>query len=170
MISLFVECKVKPDLSMFQNIKPQPLVTQVIVQMHVKNLNNAHRIQGVLRNVSSSVILHSGEISLLPISHFFSFTKLTWDDEKKKDGIATARFPIVNLLESSRAKPINEVVIKIDPYLGASPPIMRFDVSQDITDEGDKLIKIDLGKTEGLDPYDNDVSIGDWEDENIDIK
>lgn len=158
-------------------IKPTPLTYEVNVVAKVKNMNNAFAISGVLKNMASSIFLATGKRGATPVSQQFMVENFTWDQGSTKNGQAAAKVFSFGRVENAALK--NTAQFDIITYSGTQVSPFLFDVTEEFLKNNENFV-IDLSL--GFPPNEdkeivlpefsgsNNVEIGDWDKEGVDVK
>lgn len=159
------------------DLKLLPLTYEVGVTAKIKNMNNAYVISSVLKNMASSVFLGTGKQGATPVSQQFMVENFKWDQGSNKNGEASAKVFSFGRADNTALK--NDIQFDILTFTGTQQNPFVFDVTQEFL-QGNQNFEINLSI--GFPPNEeetivlpeftgnNNVEIGDWNKEGVDVK
>ena len=153
------------DVTIKVNMRRLTYDTRILVT--VKNLKSAHTIQGALRGFSPKVYLASAESEDMPSTQFFKLRTFAYDEGSTLNGMAETTFQSFGKLpESAEAEytmGLDVILIDGSSYVPGGP--YDYNVTDVVRPQNDTLItiavSIELPERDG----DENITVGDWEDE-----
>ncbi len=149
------------------NVDMRRLTYDTKVVLTAKNLKSALAIQGAMRGFSQKVYLSSAKTEVLPATQFFKFGGYTYDEGSIWNGTAEAMFQtFAKLPEGTQA----EYTMLLDVLLvdgSAYLPDIPFDyvLTDVVNPQNGALINIAVSIELPEKTGDENVSVGDWDDE-----